>query len=62
MKVETCRGRMGQATLEYLLILAAVIAAIALASTGFRTQVDKTFKSSETAVTSAGGKLKAGLQ
>ena len=55
--------RRGQSTLEYLLIAAVVIAAIATAATTLiQPAVSKTLKSSEGAINNAADKVAAGLQ
>lgn len=55
---ERCRG---QSTLEYILILAAVLAAIVAASTTFGTKAQSTVNKSGEVIDSAAGKLKSGL-
>ncbi len=63
MRVGTCKKRAGQATLEYLLILAVVIAAVAVASTAIiRPAVDTTLGNAGGAITNAAAELATGLQ
>ena len=56
-------NRKGQSTLEYLLIAAVVIAAIAIAAgTVIKPAVESTMTNSSTAITGAADKLSAALQ
>lgn len=56
-------NRKGQGTLEYLLILATVIAAVAVAAgTIIRPAVDQTMTSSQTAIQNAATQFEARLQ
>ena len=51
------RNRRGQSVVEYLVIAAAVIAAVIVFGTGFRTQVDKIGKESSEEVGEAATKI-----
>lgn len=55
-------ARGGQSTLEYILVLAAIIAAIAIAAgTLIKPAVNKTMNDTKTVIENATGKLKDGL-
>ena len=63
MQVGACGNRRGQSTLEYLLIAAAVIAAIAIAAGGvMRPAMDATMKNSGDAIKGAAEKFSDGLK
>ena len=56
------RAHAGQSTLEYILVLAAIIAAIAIAAgTLIRPAVTKSVNDATTVIQDATGKLKGGL-
>ena len=56
------RAHAGQSTLEYILVLAAIIAAVAIAAgTLIRPAMNKSMNDTKTVIENASGKLKAGL-
>jgi len=56
------RTRAGQSTLEYILVLAAIIAAVAIAAGALiRPAVNKSMNDTKTVIEDASGKLKKGL-
>ena len=56
-------NRKGQSTLEYTLVIAAILVAIIAAATTFiKPAVTQTMQDSNSAITSASGKLKTQLQ
>ena len=57
MRMRACRGRTGQATLEYLLILAVVIAAVAIAAGTFGPAVGSNLDDAGAAIGNAATQL-----
>ena len=63
MKVGKHGNRKGQSTIEYLLILAVIIAAVVVAATNLiRPAVTRTMDSSQTAIQNAADQLSAKLR
>jgi len=61
-RVVELNGARGQSTLEYLLVIAAVLAAVIVAASQFmKPAVNKMLEDSKTTIESASGKLRSGL-